>query len=641
MYNNNPPSISTLDSRLRSTVRGNVLEHPAPGVSLDSGPMEGMLCLEPLEQSILHSSWIARPRICVRKERSEWKPVINPVISYTLDGRPMEGNTYPEHLALGVCLDSGLTEGASCLEQSVLSSSLAARPVECVAENVSDWKPVINPVQDITPDGRPMEETAYPSIRLRGASLDSGLRAGMSSLKPLQQSVLKTSLVARPQVEIRTSDWKPVINPVQDITTPDGRPMEGTTYPEHPALGVSLDSGLMEGTTRSVTRPDGGSIRKFAKRNVMAHPVPDINLDGRPMEGNTYLEPSALGVSLDSGLMQGLLCPEPLEQSVLGALSAIRPDGTDKPERPALASQMHHKQSCFQSSARPMMNPNIINHTYVNEDIDTDLPESTAPMMNSQTNHEQPCFNSSARPMLDPETVNQTDVNSNTDTDLPENSAPMMNSDLIFVDWEDAIRREVLRNRLMGYRSSREINDQLLSPEHANMSDAGIVLDQVHSEGLRQWNMFMDGKYDYETVNGLPGYYGGDLYDLYDTEDTDELDPDVQEGIDFITYTHSRPDCRKARGVNRINIIYICRTMSKDKPGALDEPDRLSEMDASHIEEVDIIGLCQCPEFGEGEDPSVPSDELHANIGLYMPNQKGVNCVIGACVANPRRKGKQ
>ena len=185
-----------------------------PGVSLDSGPMDGMLCLEPLEQLILHSSWIAWPRKCVMKERSEWKPVIN----------PMEGTTYPEHMALGVFLDSRLTEGASCLEpleQSVRSSSLAARPVEGVAEIVSDWKPVINPVQDITPDGRPMEETANPEHSAPGASLDNGLRAGMSSLEPLQQSVLKTSLVARPQVEIRTSDWKPVINQVQDIT-PDG-----------------------------------------------------------------------------------------------------------------------------------------------------------------------------------------------------------------------------------------------------------------------------------------------------------------------------------------------------------------------------------------------------------------------------------
>ena len=45
---------TTLDSRLTEGIT--YLEHPAPGVSPDSGPMEGMSCLEPLEQSILHSS---------------------------------------------------------------------------------------------------------------------------------------------------------------------------------------------------------------------------------------------------------------------------------------------------------------------------------------------------------------------------------------------------------------------------------------------------------------------------------------------------------------------------------------------------------------------------------------------------------
>ena len=78
----------------------------------------------------------------------------NPVHNFTLDGRLREGNTYLERLALGVSLDSGLTEGTSCLEpleQSVLSSSLVARPIEGITEKVSDWKPVINPVQDITP----------------------------------------------------------------------------------------------------------------------------------------------------------------------------------------------------------------------------------------------------------------------------------------------------------------------------------------------------------------------------------------------------------------------------------------------------------------------------------------------------------
>ena len=167
------------------------------GVSLDSGPMEGTSCLEPLEQSILQSSWIARPRYCVIKEKSEWKPVITPACSYTLDSRPMEGITYLERPALGVSLDSGPTEGASCLEpleQSVLGSSLDARPVGCAIENVLDWKPLRNPATSYTLDSRPMEGITNLECSALGVSLDSGPTEGAPCLEPLEQSVLSSSL---------------------------------------------------------------------------------------------------------------------------------------------------------------------------------------------------------------------------------------------------------------------------------------------------------------------------------------------------------------------------------------------------------------------------------------------------------------
>ena len=64
--------------------------------------------------------------------------------------------------------------------------------------------------------------------------MHSGLRAGMSSLELLQQSVE------------RISDGEPAARQVPD-TTLDNRLREGNTYLEHPAPGVSLDSGLMEG----------------------------------------------------------------------------------------------------------------------------------------------------------------------------------------------------------------------------------------------------------------------------------------------------------------------------------------------------------------------------------------------------------
>ena len=119
------------------------------------------------------SSLDVRPVEGVTEKVSEWKLVINPVVSYTLDSRLMEGNTYRERSALGVSLDSGPTEGASCmelLEQSVLSLTLLVRQVEGVTKIVSDCKPVINLVQDITPDGQPMEGDYLP-----GASGSGGV----------------------------------------------------------------------------------------------------------------------------------------------------------------------------------------------------------------------------------------------------------------------------------------------------------------------------------------------------------------------------------------------------------------------------------------------------------------------------------
>ena len=87
------------------------------------------MSLEPSEQSIPNLSLIVRPVGCVTENVLDWKPLMNPAISYTLDSRPMEGITNLERSALGVSLDSRPTEGAPCLEpleQSVLSSSLAA-----------------------------------------------------------------------------------------------------------------------------------------------------------------------------------------------------------------------------------------------------------------------------------------------------------------------------------------------------------------------------------------------------------------------------------------------------------------------------------------------------------------------------------
>ena len=65
---------------------------------------------------------------------------------------------------------------------------------------------------------------------------------------------------------------------------------------------------------------DSGNSEMTIDREPSAHSVPDVALDGRPMEGIPGLEPldnSVLVGALDSGLMEGMSHLEPLEHSVL------------------------------------------------------------------------------------------------------------------------------------------------------------------------------------------------------------------------------------------------------------------------------------------------------------------------------------
>ena len=252
-----------------------------------------------------------------------------------------------------------------------------------------------HPVPDATLDRRLMEGTTYLDHSVMGVSLDSGLMEGMSSPEPLEQSVLNTLSAARLEEGIteEISYWEPVAHPVPDITL-NGRLMEGTTYLKHSVLGVSLDSGLMEGmsslepleqsvlNTLSAARSEEGIMEELSDREPVALPVPDITLDGRLMEGTTYLEHSALGVSLDSGLMAGMSRLEPFKQSVLSTLLVAQPvevlTETDTPERSALASQVDYGHSNLELSARPMLDPNQAG----NAELDTDPSKHSAPMTN-------------------------------------------------------------------------------------------------------------------------------------------------------------------------------------------------------------------------------------------------------------------
>ena len=155
---------------------------------------------------------------------------------------------------------------------------------------------------------------------------------------------------------------------------------------------------------------------------------------------------------------------------------------------------------------------------------------------------------------------------------------------LCSLELEDVIRREVLRYRFMGYMSSREVKDPLLLPKQVNVCDAEISLDQLRSEGLRQWNIDMDTEYQYETFNGLPVYYGGDMYD---SEDTEEFVPDAPDALERTMCTQHLPEGGDNRSVNAVNMTSMCRTMSKGARSQWDEFNDTSRTDTAELKELD------------------------------------------------------
>ena len=109
---------------------------------------------------------------------------------------------------------------------------------------------------------------------------------------------------------------------------------------------------------------------------------------------------------------------------------------------------------------------------------------------------------------------------------------------------EDAIRLEVLRNRL-----GRQVS----------ATDPDISMDKLWSEGWRRWNADMDTEYQYETVNGLPVYYGGDKYD---SDDSEEFLLNTPEEMDNRMRNQSRPDGGDNKCVYMVDVTPKCNTAS-------------------------------------------------------------------------------
>ena len=318
------------------------------------------------------------------------------------------------------------------------------------------------PVQNINPYGRPKEGIAYPEHLAPAVSLDSIFSTGMLQAKPLPTLVHKISLVARPQVKFRTSHWKTVTNPVMDINT-ECLHVRRFPYPallEQSVLGVSPEirmdqtDGLQcpSWTTQLHCEQSGlqSSARTLSKKESVDNydspdrlqteisatstemtggsPPADIDICDGPDRLQTEISATSTKMTGGSPPAHIDICEGPDRLQTEVSVTSMEMAGGSPPALIDIGEGPDRLQT------------EISMTFHVNDDMNTDLSESSAPMLRSPTIFKRPCVVSSALPTLNQIIVNQPDVTMDMDAEPPESSALMINSDLMVL-WPAKIRR--------------------------------------------------------------------------------------------------------------------------------------------------------------------------------------------------------
>ena len=403
----------------------------------------------------------------------------------------------------------------------------------------------------------------------------------------------------------------------------------------------------------------------------MAHPVLDATLDGRPMEGTTDPEPleySVLVKALDSGLMEGMSSLEPLEQSVLNTVLVARAmegtTDTDPSERSALAMHLDYGHANLESSARPVLD--------VTQDgtTDTDTDPSKRSALASYLDYGFLHLESPARLVVNVALDGRpmegiTDTlplvtsglvmalgsgftkdksgsklleHSVSDMDVVNNivevhDEPMFGSDrgCSFLTFTDAMRLEALKIRSACQVPTGSVDRVAVLPAEDYLSDKEMYNSDVNSEGFRCWNTDMDVMNQYETFNGLPVYYGGDMYDSEDSEEDDPLelartayvgDYNLIFLMDFMVHHRSRSSDDCENRMDSVDMVPMCQTVSCVTRIGPDEFSDTSGTETAVVNCPDMDDFCQWPESSDEEDCFVSDIGSSMDISLNMSEQE-------------------
>ena len=125
-------------------------------------------------------------------------------------------------------------------------------------------------------------------------------------------------------------------------------------------------------------------------------------------------------------------------------------------------------------------------------------------------------------------------------------------------------------------------------------------------------------EYQYETLDGLPVYYGGDMYDLEDAEDdpleraraayVEDYNFDVPEGMELMAYNRRRPDGGGARNVDTVDMVpcvrlcHVSRALYRMNPVTCQESSDMSGTDTAELIGSDIEVSGQWPDLSDEKD---------------------------------------
>ena len=293
-------------------------------------------------------------------------------------------------------------------------------------------------------------------------ALDGQPMEGIPVLELLEHSVRKRTLDGGP-VE-KMVDWEPLVHSVLNVTL-DGQPMEGIPVLE-----------LLEHSVRKRTL-DGGPVEKMVDWEPLVHSVLNVTLDGQPMEGIPDLEPLehlVLVMALDSRLLEWITHLEPLEHSVLNAARDGRP-----------------------MKGIPDLEP--LEHSVLEMALDSGLTEGIS--------HLEPLEHSVLDMALDGGlTKGDGGLKFGPDRKLTLSEIP------------HATRNDDLMLGALVPLPAENVGRVALSPTDGRLRAGDVNTDGNITTGFQCWNTEGDVLDQYKTFNGMPVYYGGDMYDSEDSD---------------------------------------------------------------------------------------------------------------------------